>query len=192
MKKLVLSLMLVLLIVSCQNETKKNKQTVWGPQENSDKIQKKMEASISKVKTKTENIIIKDSKLLDFTILKETREGVWVLIAPNSNKEKIRKLVLNLFEQYRKFQKEKGLDNFVVIKVYDSKEAWEREDDNTYPEKEYYSHFIVSMTNGKEPGYRQKGHFFTTLQMVWWSWNSSTNDFESKFDKYPFSLGNEN
>jgi hypothetical protein len=190
MKKLVLSLILVMVFVGCQNQTKENKQMDWGTKEAFNKSQKALEDSISKVETKTEKIITKDSNLLDFTILKEARDGVNVLIAPHSNKEKIRKLVLNLFEQYRKFQKDKGLDDWVVIKVYDSKEAWEKQDDNTYPEEKYYSHFIVSMTNGKEPGYRQKGHFFDSLHMVWWSWNSLTNESEEKIEKYPFSLGN--
>lgn len=192
MKKIIIGLMMVMLFVGCKDQTKKNETMVWGTKENFDKIQKTMEESISKVETKTENIIIKYPNLLDFTILKEARDGIGVLIAPNSNKEKIRKLVLNLFEQYRKFQKDKELDNWVVIKVYDSKEAWEKEDDATYPEEKYYSHFIVSMTNGKEPGYRQKGHFFDSLHMVWWGWNSLTNDSEMKIEKYPFSLGNEN
>jgi|WetSurMetagenome_2_1015567.scaffolds.fasta_scaffold304766_2 hypothetical protein len=46
----------------------------------------------------------------------------------------------------RYFHKKRKRDEFLIIQIFDSREAYDNRDNENYPEEKYFKHFLVDMT----------------------------------------------
>jgi len=91
---------------------------------------------------------------ISYEILKIRRLGndvcvyIDILIIGDSNKEQISKLINNFRNQYQ-------LSSFIMINIFDLKEAWLNRDNLNYPQSKYDEHFIAQLIVNKNTGYEK-------------------------------------
>lgn len=72
--------------------------------------------------------------------------GMEILVSVKATKEEVLALARHLRSNYLS----KG---FVIIRIFDSKEAYLHRDDPNYPEDKYFKHFLVDVMRNPKTGY---------------------------------------
>jgi hypothetical protein len=92
----------------------------------------------------------KPSVFIDYEVLRQwipgrSGIGLELLVSPTAKRIEVMQLANHLINQSRG-------NGQVVIFIFDSREAWANRDNDTYPEKEYFKHFLVTVMSPPLPG----------------------------------------
>ncbi len=72
--------------------------------------------------------------------------GMEILVSEKATKERVLALARHLRSKYLS-------EGFILIQVFDSKEAYLNRDNPSYPEKKYFKHFLVDLVRNPKTGY---------------------------------------
>ncbi len=83
-----------------------------------------------------------DEKTISYEVLKKWgdppgRFGMDILVSETAARADVMSLVNSLMRRYN--------DQYLVINIFDSRETWRNQDNEAYPEKEYFRHFLVQV-----------------------------------------------
>jgi len=92
-------------------------------------------------------------EILDYQVLREWDIpaggiGMDLLVSETATKEEVLALATHLRAKYLP-------RGFIFISIFDSSEAYLRREDTSYPEEEYFKHFLVQITRNPKTGYDQ-------------------------------------
>lgn len=84
----------------------------------------------------------KETPKLKYDVLASARMAIDILVAPNSDKDQIKELLLYLLETNADSDKNKSF----IIRVYDLKEVFIQRSNDFYPQETYWSHHIADLS----------------------------------------------
>ena len=91
--------------------------------------------------------------IIDYEVLKKWNRpgggvGMEVLVSEKASKEQVLTLARKLRSKYQS-------QRHINIDIFDSREAWTHRDDESYPQKKYFKHYLVQIGVNRETGYNQ-------------------------------------
>jgi len=98
-----------------------------------------------------EQNIITYETLRKWDILVNEGVGMELLVSPSATKQEVMTLARHLKSKYRSRNK------YVWVNIFDSKIAYLRRDDMSYPQAEYWKHFLVQVNLSNEVMWVAKG-----------------------------------
>jgi len=97
-------------------------------------------------------------KTIDYQVLRQWSIPTWhtpgggigmeLLVSEDATKEEVLALANSLRSKYLPRK-----DYFITIQIFDSLEAYSHREDLTYPEEEYFKHFLIDITRNPNTGY---------------------------------------
>ena len=106
----------------------------------------------------------KETPKLKYDVLSTARAAMDILVAPNSDKDQIKKLLIYLLETNADSDENK----MFIIRVYDLEEPFIQRNNDIYPQEKYWAHHIADIS-------RDSG----VTKIYWNHWDKERNDVAS-------------